>query len=159
MCLVLIEPGTYDYLNSSWARNHDSPIFHPGEYNTDLVAEKAYGFLEDAHKAGSPFMMTIAPIAPHAHQNSTLTGDIFFMPPIPAERHKHMFQNVTVPRTANFNPDVVGNRFSKDFTSRADTVISSLVVWAGLVGCLNKMPKMSTTMMNIIVFAFEVSKP
>lgn len=105
--LVLLEPSTYDYLNSTWQRNHDAPVSHPGEYTTDVLAEKSFRFLDDAHRAGSPFFFTIAPIAPHAHQNTTRTGDVFFMPPVPAERHKHLFKDVQVPRTESFNPEIV----------------------------------------------------
>ena len=73
-----------------------------GSYNTDLVANRSFGFLEDAVKAKSPFFLTIAPVAPHAHIDSTGTG-----PPNPNTQYADLFPDVTVPRKASFNPDVV----------------------------------------------------
>lgn len=78
------------------------------------MAEKAYRLLDDAvssSKENRPFFLTIAPSAPHA--NIRVTGTLGQNPvlefdaPIPAERHEHLFQNEIVPRTDNFNPDMV----------------------------------------------------
>ena len=62
---------------------------------------------------GDPFFLTIAPIAPHTDVNikqDLIDGNFtehsnVQSPPIPAERHKHLFDDVVVPRTPNFNPD------------------------------------------------------
>lgn len=82
---------------------------YAGKYNTDILAEKAYGFLDDAASVGNPFFLTIAPIAPHSDVSFTGKGAFensgyFFRAPIPAKRHEHLFNDVKVPRTANFNP-------------------------------------------------------
>lgn len=79
------------------------------------MAEKAYGFLDDALKDDKPFFLTTAPTAPHSnvHINVDLSnGDGDYTTstteqsmPRPAKRHKHLFNNAKVPRTANFNPD------------------------------------------------------
>jgi len=77
-----------------------------------VLASKAYGFLDDAVKAGKPFMLTVAPVAPHSnvhiidkniHGNYSGASAIQ-SPPVPAERHKHLFPNARVPRNAAFNP-------------------------------------------------------
>lgn len=82
---------------------------HNNEYNTDLVAEKGLGFLDDAIKADKPFFVTIAPIAPHAEFNVTIqnlsSAEIIKSPPVPANRHANLFSDAVVPRTPNFNPD------------------------------------------------------
>lgn len=111
----LLDPFTYEYLNASFQRNQDAPVSHEGEYSTDVLARKAYGFLEDAIAAERPFFLTIAPIAPHS--NVVFSEDWFSKdesvhkikttPPVPAKRHEHLFRDAVVPRTPNFNPDEV----------------------------------------------------
>jgi len=93
-----------------------------GHYTTDVIAEKAYGFIDDAVALGDPFFLTVATVAPHSNVaafeldlddplNSPLDSIVGVVtPPIPAERHKHLFPEVKVPRTANFNPNKVSIR-------------------------------------------------
>jgi N-acetylglucosamine-6-sulfatase len=109
----LLDPFTYEYMNATFQRNRDPPVSYEGQYSTDVLASKAYDFLDDAVKAGKPFMLTVAPVAPHSnvhiidnniHGNYSGTSAIQ-SPPVPAERHKHLFQNAQVPRNAAFNPD------------------------------------------------------
>jgi len=111
----LLDPYTYNYLNSSYQRNRDAPVSYEGRHTIDVLAEKAYGFLDDAVHAGDgrPFFLGIAPVAPHSNVEAhTLDGDIgdiekavIFTPPVPAARHAHLFPDAIVPRTPNFNPD------------------------------------------------------
>lgn len=111
----LLDPHTYEYLNASFQRNHEKPVSHEGEYSTDVLAKKAYGFLDDAVAADKPFFLTIASNAPHSNVkfNDSWFGDnitehsIITTPPISAERHKHLFNDTVIPRTPNFNPDKV----------------------------------------------------
>lgn len=107
------------------ARNHDPYKNLPGEYSTDLVAIAAVGFLDEAIAAfDRPFFIGVAPIAPHS-ETITNPRPVKFNPPVPAKRHEHLFQNVTIPRTPNFNPDKVRHidphivyTFSNPFTSQ-----------------------------------------
>ncbi|KAK0260890.1 hypothetical protein B0A54_01299 [Friedmanniomyces endolithicus] len=111
----LLDPYTYEYLNATFQRNHDLPVSYEGRYSTDVVAEKAYGFLEDGLRSAAqkPFFLVIAPTAPHSnvHINDNLIDGNFSersvvqSPPVPAERHKHLFPNAKVPRTQHFNPE------------------------------------------------------
>jgi N-acetylglucosamine-6-sulfatase len=78
-----------------------------GEYNTDLVKERALGFLEDAAQNDKPFFLGIAPMAPHAAVGESTD----FTTPEPAERHKDLFQGVNAPRTSNWNPKEVNSPF------------------------------------------------
>lgn len=116
----LLDPYTYRYLNATFQRNFDEPVSYEGQYSTDILAEKAYGFLDDAlnelSNNGKPFFLTVAPTAPHSdvnikqkviHGNFSEDSNVQ-SPPIPAERHKHLFKDVVVPRTPNFNPDIHG---------------------------------------------------
>ncbi|KAL2264167.1 hypothetical protein VTK26DRAFT_1285 [Humicola hyalothermophila] len=116
----LLDPYTYMYLNASFQRNHDPPVSYEGQHSVDVLTTKALGFLDDAAEdAGNrPFFLGIAPVAPHSNVQASLFDDdgsgggnlddiniaAAFTPPIPAERHKHLFANATVPRTPHFNP-------------------------------------------------------
>ncbi|KAL8820049.1 MAG: hypothetical protein Q9223_001655 [Gallowayella weberi] len=107
----LLDPYTYSYLNSTWQRNHDPPVRHEGAYTTDVLSTKAKGFLADAVESDAPFFLVIAPVAPHSnvdvHGGNIVDPEASFTvtAPIPAERHKHLFTNVTIPRTQHFNPE------------------------------------------------------
>ena len=109
----LLDPYTYFYLNSTWQRNQDQPVSHEGEYTTDVLSAKANGFLDDAVKAEKPFFLAIAPVAPHSnvevHEGKLIGPDTSFTvtPPVSAERHKHLFKGVKIPRTPHFNPEKV----------------------------------------------------
>ena len=49
--------------------------------------------------------MTVAPVGPHGTVCPRINDTVYRAPPIPAERHRHLFDDSIVPRTANFNPD------------------------------------------------------
>ncbi|KIH86657.1 arylsulfatase [Sporothrix brasiliensis 5110] len=112
----LLDPFTYQYLNASYQRNDEPPRSYEGQYTVDVLADKAYGFLEAAaanRKAdGTPFFLGIAPVAPHSNvEIGTALGDIDdildakFSAPVSAKRHEHLFADLTVPRTPHFNPE------------------------------------------------------
>ncbi|THV88116.1 Arylsulphatase, partial [Aureobasidium pullulans] len=101
----LLDPFTYNYLNSSFQRNQEPPVSHEGEYVTDVMAQKAYGLLDEAVEAKKPFFLMVAPSSPHADiQNNS--GSLTFDAPVSAPRHRDLFKHVKVPRTVNFNPNV-----------------------------------------------------
>ena len=97
-------------MNSTYQRNHDTPVRHEGEHTLEILAKKAYGFLDEAVQDKKPFFLTVAPVAPHSNVKLTTVGGPIgesiaqFSPPIPIERHAHLFDDVKVPRTENFNP-------------------------------------------------------
>lgn len=105
LVLVLIEPGVYVYYNGTYQKNDEPPFYMPGKYSTDVMAESAVEFIEDAasHK-DRPFFINVMPVGPHFEPNGPLgTTAGGMLPPVPAERHADMFPGVTVPRTENFN--------------------------------------------------------
>lgn len=112
MQIVLIDPGTYIYYNATMQSNTDSPRNLPGQYSTDVVAQRAVDFMKAGTSAGRPFFLTVAPIGPHtqtvfpftAGNPSTLPR---FDPPVPADRHKDKCPGLKVPRTSSYNPDLV----------------------------------------------------
>lgn len=99
----LLDPYTYEYWNATMQRNQEPPRSYEGQYSTDVIAEKSYGFLQDALQSDKPFFLTIAPTAPHSNVKGGAQS-----PPRPAHRHKHLFPEAKVPRTPNFNPDAAG---------------------------------------------------
>ncbi|KAJ5619462.1 arylsulfatase [Penicillium lagena] len=106
----LLDPFTYDYLNSTFQRDREIPRSYEGEYTTDVLAQKANRLLDEAVDAQNPFFLTIAPIAPHSNVFMDGTGlddnPVFsFSAPISAKRHEHLFKDVQVPRTPSFNPE------------------------------------------------------
>jgi N-acetylglucosamine-6-sulfatase len=110
----LLDPYTYEYLNATFQHNTDPPVSYEGSYSTDVLINKSLAFLATALSKApdQPFFLTIAPTAPHSnvHIHSALINSTFTdksvtqSPPIPASRHAHLFENVTVPRTPHFNP-------------------------------------------------------
>ena len=106
----LVEPGTYSYWNPIFQRNKSPPNNYSEVYNTDLVTNKSLGFLDDAVAAGGPFMLTIAPIAPHADVEFLPSGGLQVTPPKPKPIYNTTYPNASVPRTPNFNPDTVRKR-------------------------------------------------
>lgn len=108
----LLDPFTYSYLNSTYQRNRDTPVSYEGHYSVDVTANKSIGFLEDALAGQRPFFLVAAPIGPHSNVNpnlgtETIHGSLRMTAPIPADRHKDLFEGVKVPRTKHFNPDEV----------------------------------------------------
>lgn len=106
----LLDPYTYNYLNSTFQHSGETPRSYEGQYVTDVLAQKAYDLLDEAVAADNPFFVTIAPIAPHA--NIQMNGSVLddnhtfeFGSPISAKRHEHLFKDEKVPRTVSFNPD------------------------------------------------------
>ncbi|OKL61427.1 hypothetical protein UA08_03146 [Talaromyces atroroseus] len=104
----LLDPFTYSYLNSTYQRNHEPPVSYEGRHTTEVITEKALGFLNDGLVAEQPFFLVIAPIAPHANiDGGALHGGgapTVMTEPIPLDRHRHLFKDVRVPRTDHFNP-------------------------------------------------------
>lgn len=89
-------------------RNREPPKNYPGQYSTDLITNKSIGFLEEAAKSHAPFFLGVMPIAPHS-ETTFEDGKAVFNPPVPAERYKDLYHGVKVPRTPNFNPEMVSS--------------------------------------------------
>lgn len=93
----------YNYWNPVFQKNNLPPVSFPNQYNTDLVNERALGFVDTVVNSSRPFFIGIAPTGPHAAVSTT--GE--FTKPIPATRHQNLFPDAKVPRTKNFNPEKV----------------------------------------------------
>ncbi|PHH65911.1 hypothetical protein CDD82_1595 [Ophiocordyceps australis] len=98
----------YNYLNASMAIDEGPLQLYTGQYSTDIVANHAMDFLQEAMQADKPFFLGVAPTAPHGERLVDKTP-ITFEAPIPAQRHEHLFSNVKVARTPNFNQAANGS--------------------------------------------------
>ncbi|KAL4783611.1 alkaline-phosphatase-like protein [Aspergillus varians] len=101
----LLDPFTYSYLNSTYQRNREAPVSYEGRHTVQVIAEKALGFLEDGLNGDRPFFLTVAPVAPHSNVELSSPEEVVMTEPVPLDRHKSLFKDVRVPRTAHFNPD------------------------------------------------------
>lgn len=102
----LLDPGTYSYLSPIYQHDHDAPVHHQNEHTSDLITAKAQSLLSQALASEKPFFLGVAPVAPHSDVDPNRHAGLPRMTePVPATRHAHLFPDVKVPRTANFNPD------------------------------------------------------
>lgn len=107
-------------------RNGATPVSYKGQYSPDVVAAKAYGFLDEAAlHPNEPFFLAVAPIAPHANARFLPPGGTDA--PKYAPRHAHLFKDYKIPRRTNFNPDEPsGVAWVKDLPQLNDTVVEYL---------------------------------
>lgn len=127
---VLLDPGTYRYFDAIMSLDNAAPRSTRHHYSTDVIADRALEFLGDAIDAGRqqrqrrrPFFLAVTPIGPHANVDR---GGAFEAP-IPARRHSHLFPDVKVPRSPNFNPDTVRER---SYTLLCTTTTTTTTLWS-----------------------------
>jgi len=105
----LLDPYTYRYYSARMTRNGQPPVKYDGQYSTDVIADKASGFLDEALQQDRPWMLTVAPNAPHANgSHSPKTGATWFGEPEFAPRHKDLFKDHEVARDESFNKLIDG---------------------------------------------------
>ncbi|KAL4806255.1 alkaline-phosphatase-like protein [Aspergillus unguis] len=105
----LLDPFTYRYYNAKMTRNGQKPVDYSGQYSTDLISDKAMGFLNDSLKnTDRPWMLTVAPNAPHANGSQTSQGVHWFGNPEYAPRHANLFKDYKIPRDKSFNTVIEG---------------------------------------------------
>ncbi|EXJ71432.1 uncharacterized protein A1O5_05240 [Cladophialophora psammophila CBS 110553] len=102
----LLEPGVYDYCNTTWARQGQNWTSLPGQNAVTLTHQHAVEMLNQAAKAQKPFFLTVAPAVPHVGIRAKGSGT--FMP-IPQKKWENAFSSETVPRVKNFNPKKEGS--------------------------------------------------
>ncbi|KAJ3029766.1 UNVERIFIED_CONTAM: hypothetical protein HDU68_011181 [Siphonaria sp. JEL0065] len=121
---VLVHPHIYDNFHPVFAKNGETVDDFEGQFQVDVVRDKALNILSSALKAvdEKPFFLYLAPTAPHTEMLYNKNGQQVnepttkpyqsksaFTEPVPAKRHEHLFPDVKVPRRENFNTaDVSG---------------------------------------------------
>ncbi|KAJ6043098.1 uncharacterized protein N7446_001294 [Penicillium canescens] len=124
----LLDPYTYRYWYARMTRNGNEPVKYDGNYSTDVIASKAEGFIDEAVKQDRPWMLTVAPNAPHSNgsHDSTRNANWFGEPEF-APRHADVFKDLKAPRDESFN-----------------TLIEDAVSW------VNNVPELNQTVIDYI---------
>lgn len=105
----LLDPWTYRYYFPRMTRNGEPPVNYAGQYSTDLLLEKSNGFLDEAMKHDQPWMLTVAPNAPHANgSHNPRTDANWFGEPEYVSKHADKFLGYKVPRDKSFNKKIEG---------------------------------------------------
>ncbi|KAG2485149.1 hypothetical protein HYH03_016135 [Edaphochlamys debaryana] len=99
--------GTYDFWATCFALNGGPDTCYNGQYQTDVISAKAAKLIKEMSAQGDPFLLYLAPAAPHVEQQ---TGRRFG-PPSAAARHRNLYANdkISIPKGANWdleNPNI-----------------------------------------------------
>lgn len=98
----MLDPWMYTYNTPVFSTDGATPRYYNGSYLQDVVHAKAVDRMEKLiANETKPWFLMVTPTAPH--QTFNTSGK---WPPVPAARHANLFQNVTAPRTPNFNPAI-----------------------------------------------------
>jgi N-acetylglucosamine-6-sulfatase len=93
---VFSDVGSNAYYNY-WIRENNQVVSYgdaPSDYLTDVLAQRSLAFVRQSMQQRQPFLLWLAPSAPH-------------VPAVSAARHASEFPSAIAPRTASFNePDV-----------------------------------------------------
>lgn len=105
----LLDPYTYRYYQARMTRNGGKPAKYDGKYSTEVISEKASGFLDEALSHDQPWMLTVAPNAPHANgSHDPSTDATWFGEPEYLPRHADLFKDYKIPRDKSFNKLIEG---------------------------------------------------
>ncbi|KAJ5422872.1 Alkaline phosphatase-like alpha/beta/alpha [Penicillium cf. griseofulvum] len=98
------DPYVRGFNGSDFLLDPYTSILYDGKYSTDVIAEKAEDFIDEAVKHEQPWMLTVAPNAPHSNgsHDSTRNANWFGGPEF-APRHADLFKDVRAPRDESFN--------------------------------------------------------
>ncbi|CAO3629163.1 unnamed protein product [Cunninghamella blakesleeana] len=120
----LVDPYTYVYNKPVFSKNGEAPVFYKNAYQTDVIHGKALQALKNQRNTEKPFFLWVSPMAPHGQFNIS-NNQIITEPPIPAARHAHLFKDVKIARTPNFNPEKQTKTASywKYFSQLNDTLV------------------------------------
>lgn len=105
----LLDPFAYRYWFPKLTRNGNPPVDYSGNYSTDLLTQKALGFLDDALETpDQPWMLTVAPNAPHSNGSNTADGVHWFGDPEYPDHYADLFKDYKIPRDKSFNTAIEG---------------------------------------------------
>jgi N-acetylglucosamine-6-sulfatase len=91
-----IDPSTYQYTDVTLNEN-GSLSSYPGEYSTDLYAERAVELIEDAAFEDEPFFLSVGFLAPHTGGPRDPDDPPGLATPSPAPRHRDRFASEPLP--------------------------------------------------------------
>jgi arylsulfatase A-like enzyme len=147
-----VDPTTYDYYGYTLNNNGVLRTYGRGtkDYATDVYAGLAEKAIRDARKAGKPFFLNIAPLAPHTvavNSGASKEGT----PALPAPRDAGVFAQASLPRYPNFNEADMSDKpaLGAFFSLMTDDQIASLTDhYRGRMGSLLAVDDLVTRVVN-----------
>jgi N-acetylglucosamine-6-sulfatase len=111
----------------------------PRHYQTDVLTDKAVGFIRRRADGNAPFFLSVAYLAPHHESGRTqrLTGKLVR----PAPRHRNAFADLPLPKPPGFNESDLGDkpwfigRWNRAISARREAAITKRLRerWASLL--------------------------
>jgi arylsulfatase A-like enzyme len=105
-------PDPKSYQMYKWILNDDGDLIRFGtrrrDYQTDVYARYATKFIRRESDAGTPFFLSVAPLAPHDEREVAVDDSIYG--PRPAPRHRGRFSNRKFFDDRAFNERNVGDK-------------------------------------------------
>jgi arylsulfatase A-like enzyme len=102
----LVDPTTYRMYNYTINDNGTLVDYGtgPANYQTDVLRNRALTSIDESVAAGAPFLVSVAPLAPHAESAFSIPG------PRAAPRHEGRFASEPLPRPPSFNEAAIGDK-------------------------------------------------
>ena len=133
----------------------------PRDYQTDVLARKAVGFVEEEAGRGRPFFLSVATLAPH--DEGVLEGVDAARNPRPAPRHRGTFSDQPLPRPASFDEAAIEDKpprvrnvprlsptaieqMERAYRSRLESLLAVDEMVADLVGALRRAGELEDTL-------------
>ncbi|PNW88050.1 hypothetical protein CHLRE_01g012126v5 [Chlamydomonas reinhardtii] len=93
--------NAYNMTNSCFSLSGAASTCYPGEYQTELIMTKALDYIGSYAAANAPFLLYVAPTAPHRSS----TDGILWYPPTPAKQYANLYSasENQVPRGLNWD--------------------------------------------------------
>ncbi|KAI9929343.1 hypothetical protein MW887_000811 [Aspergillus wentii] len=106
---ILVDPWTYQYYLPRFTRNGGKPVAYDGQYSTDVIKNKSLGFIDEAVSHKQPWMLTVAPNAPHANGSTNpAEGVNWFGEADYPSKYESLFKDYKILRDASFNNLIEG---------------------------------------------------
>jgi N-acetylglucosamine-6-sulfatase len=104
-----VDPTTYLYYGYTLNDNGRLVTYgnEPGDYMTDVYAERASRFIRRNAPGRKPFFLWVTPNAPHTETN---TGRAEGSPAVPAPRHANDFANAEMGQRPNYDEEDISDK-------------------------------------------------
>jgi N-acetylglucosamine-6-sulfatase len=107
-----------------YALNENGAVHRYGtsaaDYQTDVLARKASGFVREAARGADPFLLVVAPTAPHKESDTRVgPSTVPDRDPRPAARHLGAFADEPLPRPPSFaDPDLADQPLARRLVAK-----------------------------------------
>ncbi|KAG2447066.1 hypothetical protein HYH02_007817 [Chlamydomonas schloesseri] len=115
--------NAYNMTNSCFSLNGAPSTCYPDDYQTDLIASKARDYIDSYAAAGAPFLLYVAPTAPHRSS----TNGITWYPPTPPNRYANLYPESQVELPCGPNWDVRNHNLPRRGVAAVDAAFEVLM--------------------------------